>query len=650
MLFPSKMFRASIIIYKDYLKEVVDALHEKGLMQIIKIEGTGDAEDEEIRKCKFYEEKISKLISVLRKYRSSKKGLGALLSPEIPKKREVRKRELKELLLEADDFIKGLEEKVLKLDHDVSSLEEEIKEKETYISRLTYLLDLDIDLSYIGETKHTITKVGITDKMDIVKREIEGIGGFIGGKILDKKKDQWLVIASAHLSDKEKFESVWRSWVSELTLPKLSGKVSEVINNLSIERKHLISKLKRIKTALRKLADKHIYDLLALKEEIEIEMARREALSNFGRTKFTYIIEGWVLGKKSNDLKNLLEDITKGNCSIRFSNPSSNPEEPPTHIEAPSPIRPFKPILKLFGLPKYNEINPLLFLAIWFPLMFGFMLGDAGYGMVLLISSIFARLKWRRSSLIRSWSIILALFGFWSIVFGFLSNSFFGDLLPRYFGLSLPSFQFGGLKLPIDGLRNPIFWLQFSLYVGLIHLNIGIALAIVQNLRSGKFKELLTGQVSLIFLQLFGGALIGEHLLKIWKLSPSFETISYFGSIMGIILLALKEKGMTFLELMGFVGDWLSYARLLALGLATTGMAVAFNIVAQLLGNLTNVILSIIILIIAHPVTLGLNSIGAAVHSLRLQYVEFFNRFYEGGGREFAPFQARRRYTKLVEV
>jgi len=105
---------------------------------------------------------------------------------------------------------------------------------------------------------------------------------------------------------------------------------------------------------------------------------------------------------------------------------------------------------------------------------------------------------------------------------------------------------------------------------------------------------------------------------------------------------------MTFLEIMGFVGDWLSYARLLALGLATAGMALAFNIVAQLFGEMIHVVVSALILVVAHVVTMGLNSLGAAVHSLRLQYVEFFNRFYEGGGRAFAPLKAKRKYTELV--
>ena len=106
-------------------------------------------------------------------------------------------------------------------------------------------------------------------------------------------------------------------------------------------------------------------------------------------------------------------------------------------------------------------------------------------------------------------------------------------------------------------------------------------------------------------------------------------------------------------DITGYIGDWLSYARLLALGLGTTGMALAFNIVAQIIPDMIPVVGIIfvpIILIIAHAANLGLQTLGAGVHSLRLQYVEFFNRFYEGGGHEFKPFSIKRKYTKIKEV
>jgi len=122
--------------------------------------------------------------------------------------------------------------------------------------------------------------------------------------------------------------------------------------------------------------------------------------------------------------------------------------------------------------------------------------------------------------------------------------------------------------------------------------------------------------------------------------------------IIGIILRLVNVGPLGLFDITGYIGDWLSYARLLALGLGTTGMALAFNIIAQLIPDMIPVIGFIfvpIILIFAHTVNLGLQTLGAGVHSLRLQYVEFFNRFYSGGGKKFNPFSIKRKYTKLEE-
>jgi V/A-type H+-transporting ATPase subunit I len=124
-------------------------------------------------------------------------------------------------------------------------------------------------------------------------------------------------------------------------------------------------------------------------------------------------------------------------------------------------------------------------------------------------------------------------------------------------------------------------------------------------------------------------------------------------TLIGIILVFLHSGPIGFFGITGYVGDWLSYARILALGLATSGMALAFNVVAELVPMLVpvvGIILFPILLVVLHTANLSIQSLGAAVHSLRLQYVEFFNRFYEGGGNEFDPFQTKRRYTKVEKT
>ena len=145
--------------------------------------------------------------------------------------------------------------------------------------------------------------------------------------------------------------------------------------------------------------------------------------------------------------------------------------------------------------------------------------------------------------------------------------------------------------------------------------------------------------------------LIGLFILD-FQLSDTLFYVAAIMVVIGIVQLFLAKGPIGFFDITGYVGDWLSYARLLALGLATAGMALAFNVVAQLLGEmipLIGIVITIILIVFAHMINLGLQALGAGIHSLRLQYVEFFNRFYEGGGHEFTPFKIKRRYTKIEE-
>jgi V/A-type H+-transporting ATPase subunit I len=286
------------------------------------------------------------------------------------------------------------------------------------------------------------------------------------------------------------------------------------------------------------------------------------------------------------------------------------------------------------------------------------MLGDAGYGIVLLFLSIFGYFKFARiSEMIKSWSFMGIWLAIVTIIVGTLTNSFFGDLIPRFFlndpNQTLYSFTIAGTQFPIEPLRDPLIILTMSLLFGLIHLNIGIILAIYQSYKRRDYNSLIVQHFSWIPLQLGGGLLIGALLLKMWELG-TMEF--YFAAILVLIgfILRMKHAGpLGFFDITGYIGDWLSYARLLALGLGTTGMALAFNIVAQIIPQMipiVGIVFTPIILILAHTANLGLQTLGAGVHSLRLQYVEFFNRFYEGGGKKFEPFSIKRKYTKIEET
>jgi len=413
----------------------------------------------------------------------------------------------------------------------------------------------------------------------------------------------------------------------------------------------------KITSYIREQSEKFLDDLLALREEVQLERIKKEVSKNFAKTQKTYMIKGWVLEKNDDDLKNLVERVSKDHVLYSSDIPSVNPDNPPTYIETPIWAKTFRTFVDLFSTPKYNELNPTIILAVFFMVFFGVMLGDAGYGMILIILSLFGILKFGKySRLIKEWSIMGLFLGITTTIFGFLTYSFFGDFIPRFFfgnpSEPLYSFTILNIKFPIETLRDPLSILTIALVLGLIQLNVGVLLAIYQSYKRREFKNMLTKNFCWIPLQIGGGLLIGYYILG-WYVTNVLIYAAAVLTLVGFILLFIKEGPLGFFGVTGYIGDWLSYARLLALGLGTAGMALAFNIVAQIIPEMIPVvgfIFTPIILVIAHFANLGLQTLGAGVHSIRLQYVEFFNRFYEGGGRKFEPFSIKRKYTKTKDV
>ncbi|RLF59470.1 MAG: hypothetical protein DRN25_04010, partial [Thermoplasmata archaeon] len=522
-LFPEKINKVSVLIHSSDLERVIDTISERGIIHITDIDSkeniSKDPEiDSVISKIISYENRLKKIVSILKPYRKRPSGIRAIISPPEIEKIRVKKKSIDELLDETEKNLANFEQKILEIDSKLKSLDESIKAKDSLISKLSNLQFLDFDLSYVKESEHIILRAGISKDLDLLRKKVEELGGIFDYRSLGRGKDRrWVVVAVFHQTKREEADKLWQRYVEEIEIPDIPGKPSEIIKRLKREIKGAEKEIAELKNELRKIANKDMIKILANLEELTIEKVKLEAKKNFGKTERVYLIEGWVLKERVKEFLNLLERITDKRFAYTISNPSGNPEEPPTYIKTGKITKPFKPLLTLFGLPKYREINPLIFITLWFPLMFGFMLGDAGYGLVILFGSLIAFLKLgKRSRMIREWSIIGIFLGIWTTIFGYMSNSFFGDLLPRFFGTDLPRINIFGVKIPIDGLRNPLIFLEIALILGLIHLNIGLILGIYQDLKNNKIKDLICGKFSFILLQIFGGALIGEYLLKIW--------------------------------------------------------------------------------------------------------------------------------------
>jgi len=661
------MKKTSIVVHQNYAEDVIKTLHETGMMEIIDIskempETLEDAEKAGMHPdagvCTTYELRVSRLIDILDKIRVKKSGLKAMLNPQLPEIKDIEDSTLDELYSYTEGILEEIEKNILERDQRISELNEQKEKIDFEIKQITYLLDFKLDLSDIGESGYVVVKAGLTNDLPTLENEMKSLDkvSLFSKQFGSGKKKEWSVVVAAFISEKEKIEKIFREKISEFDLKNLSGSPKDVLKDLEKELKNIEKETKEIVSKLRVYAGEQLNDLLALREEIRLERVRKEVSKNFVQTSSTFIINGWVLERDVKDLKNALTVVSDDHVACSFETPSANPDNPPTYLENPGWASAFKTFLEMFATPRYNELNPTVIMGIFFVLFFGIMLGDAGYGIVLIILSLIGYFKFgKHSELLHDWGIMGIFLGITTTVVGFLTNGFFGDFIPRFiYGDAtrpLYSASIGGVSLPVEPLSSPLTILTIALVCGLVHLNVGILLGIYQTYKLKEYKSLVTQKFCWIPLQLGGGMLVGYFLLG-WELSSTMMYIAGILTIVGLVLLFAHAGPIGFFDITGYVGDWLSYARLLALGLATAGMALAFNVVAQLLPDMipvVGIILMPIILIIAHMANLGLNALGAGVHSLRLQYVEFFNRFYEGGGREFSPFKINRKYTRVKD-
>jgi|GEM_PF-2794814 len=380
--------------------------------------------------------------------------------------------------------------------------------------------------------------------------------------------------------------------------------------------------------------------LLALREMLANEKQRSKILSNCGRTEKTVFMRLWTPKRSCGEITSLIVKTTFGACHIEVE---WNPEDAPTLIENPKYLESFEMLTRLFSMPKYNQIDPTLIIAPTFVLFFGLMLTDFSYGLILALTSVYLHQKYSKiSKSVRDLSVILFTCGLSAMLFGVLTGSYFGDLVGTYILGGKPQ-DIAVLMDPLYG-NNSIILLAAVCATGFLHVFTGYLMGALDSIRRRNFRKAVTNYLSWY---LFAAGL-GVTTLSAGGIIP--QSFYHAGIALTFISLALLYTGLGFMfliDIVGVVGNSLSYARLLALGLTTAGIALATNLLANIALDIpyAGIPLAITVFIAGHLINLLMNTLGGFVHSLRLQYVEFFGTFYEGGGRQFKPFTYEKNYT-----
>lgn len=421
-----------------------------------------------------------------------------------------------------------------------------------------------------------------------------------------------------------------QSDVSRLRLPiGLEGGLPDAVLGIIHRRiREIPGELDKIEVKLEVLAQAWCGRLAGWKAILDEDMEGYQVLSKFGETDTTFVLIGWVPQDDFTAVEARLEEVGQGFVMVRRL-PINNTlqERAPVILENPRPVRPFESLVRMLELPRYNHLDPTILMSIFMPIFFGLMLGDIGYGAILLVASLIMVRRFSKG-LLRDLIIIIALGSAWSIFFGILFGEAFGTLGESW-----------GLHPLWIGREKPedvVSYLILCVAIGAGHVTLGLLLGLWEAFRNRSRSHLLER----------GGMLIGLMStfflvgVLVDFLPHGFMTPAVAGIIIGVVLLSASFGtigiAIGWIEFIGLIGNVLSYLRLAAIGLASVYLAKVANEIAGMVGS---VVVGLIVALLIHAFNLVLGAFSPTIHSLRLHYVEFFRKFYEGGGRPYEPFR-----------
>jgi len=395
----------------------------------------------------------------------------------------------------------------------------------------------------------------------------------------------------------------------------------------------------------------HLRNLQVAAEILSWQQARFATVKHARKTKYVLVFEGWLNANK----KAVIEaDFKKNNTPAVFTKlEPEEGEEPPVEIENSPLIRPFEAVTRLYGMPGYHDLDPTPFLAAFFFLFFGMSLTDVGYGLALVVASIFILRFTKATEATKSFAKLLLYIGIATVLVGMLFGGYFGvspDKLP-------PVLQKLQMFDPI-GDPLPVFYLALAL--GVFQVMVGMIIKIYSEYKNGRLLNGLMDEGPWLFTFGVGILYVLNSINYVNVPENVIAHLAILGAVLIVIFSGRNGEGIIGKIISALAGlyagvghfsDVLSYSRLLALGLATSALAFAVNLIAGMVVDVPYLgfILAAAILLVGHLFTLAINTLGAFVHSARLQFVEFFGKFITGTGKEFKPLSRTENYVTIVD-
>ncbi|MDQ0148505.1 V-type ATP synthase subunit I [Eubacterium multiforme] len=607
---------------EDFLED-----HEE-LKELVK-----DSVDSEYAKCEEDLSKVRFTLEFLKDYVPQKSGLKAMREG----KRTLTLDELKEQVDKSawEELYCKVKEKEVHL----ANLDSEKTKLEGDINTLRPLEGLDVSFDELEsiKTPYFLGSVAKQYEEDLV----EGLSNCYL-EIITRSNQDIFFLALCNKEDKEEIEEVLRGLgFSSFKIEHTETPIKIIHNNMD-----RIEKIESEKFFIKE-------ELATLEEEVKyLELAyeyyhniytRKTVKNNFLKTNKVSLIQGWIPISENEKFSKIVKDILGENYYLKFDDVKEEElDDVPIKLKNNDLNGAFENITEMYSLPKYNEIDPTPILVPFFLIFFGMMVADVGYGVLLLIGATLALKVLKLDDGQRQFAKFFFYLSFPTIVFGFVYGAVFGDLI----------------KLPalIDTNKDITTILILSIAFGVVQIFFGLGVKAYVLIRNGRpfdaFCDVGSWVITLVSIAAFGyGGFAGNPIVK---------TIGMWCMIIGMVLIVLTQgrhmksvggklgEGLYALYgITGYIGDLVSYTRLMALGLAGGAIAGAINLIISMFPGVALIIFGPVVFILGQIFNFGLSLLGAYVHTCRLEYVEYFSKFYEGGGKPFKPFKTLDKYIKI---
>lgn len=552
--------------------------------------------------------------------------------------------------------VRNSADKVLECQKSISDLNNEIARLNLNIDVLKSWLSLDIATGFTG-TETTDAFIGVIPEVITAEQLSEQLPDGAHAEIVATTKQQTDIAVIVLKEQKEECQkalgNMGFSAIADMSEEKPAEKTAKLKEKIKECEKEIENKRAEIVSLAKNRRDfEFMIDYLTARQE------KYDEISKLAMTEQTVVISGYIPEKYVAPLTKEFE--SKFTVAISTENPDEE-DDVPVLLENGGFSAPVEGITEMYALPNKHDLDPTPIMSFFYYFFFGMMLSDAGYGVLMVIGTAIALKKFNLEEKMRKTLKMFFYCGISTVIWGALFGSWFGDIVQvvarEFFGKTIVS-----TAIWFQPLDNPVKLLLFSFGFGICHLFLGLAAHFYNLWQQGKKWDAIF-EVIPVYITVLGVAPLGAGVL-ISGVPAILSKIGGYMAIVGVVLLILTGDrtsknfiarifgGLYGLYNMatGYLGDILSYSRLLALGLATGSIASVINLIGSMPSNLVlKAILLTVVFIGGHLLNLAINLLGAYVHTDRLQFVELFSKFYEGGGRAFEPFSVKTKYIKLKE-